>query len=292
MERKHYAGINPGLQLVEKAGPLAKTGQGARDAAYLSLAAVPCGQRDGHSKKPREGRRRHKGGPPVRQRGSPGRSDRSAEEQAQRAGARRPQAPRAGGFGRRRDLSPRTPGPHPLEGGSAPPHGADPPPRLEPDPDPWHPRPSTQLMPDLKQARDEKSKRCAAGHQPSVLPSGGGVRELPAAGWKPWGEGSSSAGGGWARVPAPPPPRLGRGSVRASPGVRSLTRLRGRGLRGSHCPGHPPPNLPLLPRAGPERPVPPRAAAWLFRGAGRPGARCERPRSPAWERQTRVVEPC
>lgn len=40
----------------------------------------------------------HKGGPPVRQRGSPGRSDRSAEEQAQRAGARRPLAPRAGGF--------------------------------------------------------------------------------------------------------------------------------------------------------------------------------------------------
>lgn len=32
--------------------------------------------------------------------------------------------------GRRRDLSPRTPGPHPLEGGSVPPHGADPPPAL------------------------------------------------------------------------------------------------------------------------------------------------------------------
>lgn len=40
MERKHYAGINPGLQLVEKAGPLAKTRQGARDAAYLSLAGT------------------------------------------------------------------------------------------------------------------------------------------------------------------------------------------------------------------------------------------------------------
>ena len=40
MERKHYAGINPGLQLVEKAGLLAKTGQGARDAAYLSLAGT------------------------------------------------------------------------------------------------------------------------------------------------------------------------------------------------------------------------------------------------------------
>lgn len=40
MERKHYAGINPGLQLVEKAGPLAKTGQGARDAAYLPLAGT------------------------------------------------------------------------------------------------------------------------------------------------------------------------------------------------------------------------------------------------------------
>ncbi|CAI9157427.1 unnamed protein product [Rangifer tarandus platyrhynchus] len=239
MERKHYAGINPGLQLVEKAGPLAKTGQGARDAAYLSLA--------GPSPPPPP-----KGG----QRGP----------QTALICRRKPYSPPA-------LLAPRARGSH--------------------SPSPAGPfRPSTQLMPDLKQARDEKSKRCAAGHQPSVLPSGGGVRELPAAGWKPWGEGSSSAGGGWARVPAPPPPRLGRGSVRASPGVRSLTRLRGRGLRGSHCPGHPPPNLPLLPRAGPERPVPPRAPAWLFRGAGRPGARCERPRSPAWERQTRVVEPC
>lgn len=52
-------------------------------------------------------------------------------------------APRPRVQGRRRDLSPGTRGPHTLEGGSAPPHSEPthpPTPRLEPDPDPRHPR--------------------------------------------------------------------------------------------------------------------------------------------------------
>lgn len=52
MERKHYAGTNPGLQLVEKAGLLAKTRQGARDAAYLSLAGTWLQDRAHHLRPP------------------------------------------------------------------------------------------------------------------------------------------------------------------------------------------------------------------------------------------------
>lgn len=36
MERKHYVRINPGLQLVEKAGLLAKTRERGQDRTYLS----------------------------------------------------------------------------------------------------------------------------------------------------------------------------------------------------------------------------------------------------------------
>lgn len=41
MERKHYVRINPGLQLVEKPGLLAKTRERGRDRAYLSPEQVP-----------------------------------------------------------------------------------------------------------------------------------------------------------------------------------------------------------------------------------------------------------
>lgn len=40
MERKHYVRINPGLQLVEKAGLLAKTRERRWDPAYLSPEQV------------------------------------------------------------------------------------------------------------------------------------------------------------------------------------------------------------------------------------------------------------
>lgn len=41
MERKHYVRINPGLQLVEKAGLLAKTRERGQDRDYLSPEQVP-----------------------------------------------------------------------------------------------------------------------------------------------------------------------------------------------------------------------------------------------------------
>lgn len=48
MERKHYVRINPGLQLVEKAGLLAKTRERGWDPAYLSPEQV-VRSRTGHS---------------------------------------------------------------------------------------------------------------------------------------------------------------------------------------------------------------------------------------------------
>lgn len=45
MERKHYVRINPGLQLVEKAGLLAKAREQEQDHAYLSPEQVPNSRR-------------------------------------------------------------------------------------------------------------------------------------------------------------------------------------------------------------------------------------------------------
>lgn len=48
MERKHYVRINPGLQLVEKAGLLAKTREQEQDHAYLCPEQVPNSREEHH----------------------------------------------------------------------------------------------------------------------------------------------------------------------------------------------------------------------------------------------------